>query len=216
MGTERVMASVEVTDLRGEVVGSVDLPETIFGIEPSHNAIYHTVKSYMTNQRQGNAHSRTRAEIRRSKRKMYRQKGTGRSRAGSASSPIRVGGGVAHGPRPRELSERVSRKVRRLALKSALSLKVPDGAIRVLEDFTFEEPKTKRLAELTRAIEVADRKVLLLTPEAAPNVLKSCRNLSGVQVLPVAQVSTYDVVNADAVVFTQESLGRLQAIWGST
>ncbi|MCY3764620.1 MAG: 50S ribosomal protein L4 [Gemmatimonadetes bacterium] len=216
MGTERVMASVEVTDLRGEVVGSVDLPETIFGIEPSHNAIYHTIKSYMTNQRQGNAHSKTRAEIRRSKRKMYRQKGTGRSRAGSASSPVRVGGGVAHGPRPRELNERVSRKVRRLALKSALSLKVPDGAIKVVEDFTFEAPKTKRVAELTRAIEVDDRKVLLLTPEAALNVLKSCRNLSGVKVLPVAQVSTYDVVNADAVVFTQESLGRLQAIWGST
>ncbi len=210
------MASVELTDLRGEVVGSVDLPETIFEIEPSHNAIYHTVKSYMMNQRQGNAHSKTRAEIRRSKRKMYRQKGTGRSRAGSASSPIRVGGGVAHGPRPRELSERVSKKVRRLALKSALSLKVPDGAIKVVEDFTFEAPKTRRVAELTRAIEVDDRKVLLLTPEAAPHVLKSCRNLSGVQVLPVAQVSTYDVVNADAVVFTQESLGRLQAIWGST
>ena len=216
MGTERVMASVEVTDLRGEVVGSVDLPETIFGVEPSHHAIYQTVKSYMTNQRQGNAHSKTRAEIRRSKRKMYRQKGTGRSRAGSASSPIRVGGGVAHGPRPRELSERVSRKVRRLALKSALALKVPDGGIKVVEDLTFEAPRTKRVAELTRAIEIDDRKVLLLTPEAAPNVLKSCRNLSGVQVLPVAQVSTYAVVNADAIVFTQESLGRLQDIWGST
>ena len=215
MGTERVMASVEITDLRGEVIGSVDLPETIFGIEPSHHAIYHAVKSYLTNQRQGNAHSRTRAEIRRSKRKMYRQKGTGRSRAGSASSPIRVGGGVAHGPRPRELSERVSKKVRRLALKSAFSLKVPDGAIKVVENFTFDAPKTKRVAELTRAIDIDDRKVLLLTPEAAPNILRSCRNLASVQVLPVAQVSTYDVVNADAVVFTQESLGRLQDIWGS-
>ncbi len=209
------MASVDVTDIRGEVVGSVDLPETIFAIEPSHNAIYHTVKSYLTNQRQGNAHSKTRAEVRRSKRKMYRQKGTGRARAGTASSPIRVGGGVAHGPRPRELSERVPRKVRRLALKSALSLKVPDGAIKVVEDFTFDAPRTKRVADLTRAMEIDDRKVLLLTPEATPNILKSCRNLSGVQVLPVAQVSTYDVVNADAVVFTTESLGRLKDIWGS-
>ncbi|MDE2998079.1 MAG: 50S ribosomal protein L4 [Gemmatimonadota bacterium] len=209
------MASVHVTDLRGEVVGSVDLPETIFGIEPSHHAIYHTVKSYLTNQRQGNAHSMTRAEVRRSKRKMYRQKGTGRARAGTASSPIRVGGGVAHGPRPRELNERVPKKVRRLALKSAFSLKVPDGAIRVVEDFTLDAPRTKRVADLTRAMEIDDRKVLLLTPEAAPNILKSCRNLSGVHVLPVAQVSTYDVVNADAVVFTTESLGRLQDIWGS-
>lgn len=209
------MASVEITDLRGEVVGSVDLPETIFGIEPSHHAIYHTVKSYLTNQRQGNGHTKTRAEVRRSKRKIYRQKGTGRARAGAASSPIRVGGGVAHGPRPRALSERASKKVRRLALKSALSLKVPDGAIRVVEDFAFDAPRTKRVADLTRAINVDDRKVLLLTPEAAPNVMKSCRNLAAVHVLPVAQVSTYDVVNADAVVFTRESLGRLQDIWGS-
>ncbi len=209
------MASVDVTDLRGEVVGSVDLPEKIFGIEPSRHAIYHTVKSYLTNQRQGNAHSKTRAEVRRSKRKMYRQKGTGRARAGTASSPIRVGGGVAHGPRPRELSERVPRKVRRLALKSALSLKVPDGAIKVVNDFTLGAPRTKRVADLTRAMEIDDRKVLLLTPEAAPNILKSCRNLSGVHVLPVAQVSTYDVVNADTVVFTTESLDRLQDIWGS-
>jgi large subunit ribosomal protein L4 len=215
METDSVMASVEVTNFHGEVVGSVDLPEAIFGIEPSHPAIYHTVKMYLTNQRQGNAHSKTRAEVRRSKRKLYRQKGTGRSRAGAASSPIRVGGGVAHGPRPRELSERVPKKVRRLALKSAFSLKVPDGAIKVVEDFTFDEPKTKRMAGMTQAIQIDDRKVLLLTPEAAPNVLKSCRNLSNLQVRPVAQVSTYDVVNADAVVFTREALGRLQAIWGA-
>ncbi len=210
------MASVDVTDLQGEVMGSVDLPETIFGIEPSHPAIYHTVKMYLTNQRQGNAHSKTRAEVRRSKRKMYRQKGTGRSRAGTASSPIRVGGGVAHGPRPRELGERVSRKVRRLALKSALSLKVPEGAIKVVEDFSFDAPKTKRMAGMTQAIQINDRKVLLLTPKSAPNVMKSCRNLSNLQVRPVTQITTYDVVNADAVVFTREALERLQAVWGAT
>ena len=210
------MASVDVTDLQGEVMGSVDLPETIFGIEPSHPAIYHTVKMYLTNQRQGNAHSKTRAEVRRSKRKMYRQKGTGRSRAGTASSPIRVGGGVAHGPRPRELGERVSRKVRRLALKSALSLKVPEGAIKVVEDFSFDVPKTKRMAGMTQAIQINDRKVLLLTPKSAPNVMKSCRNLSNLQVRPVTQITTYDVVNADAVVFTREALERLQAVWGAT
>ncbi len=216
MGIDGVMASVDVTDLQGEVMGSVDLPETIFGIEPSHPAIYHTVKMYLTNQRQGNAHSKTRAEVRRSKRKMYRQKGTGRSRAGTASSPIRVGGGVAHGPRPRELGERVSRKVRRLALKSALSLKVPEGAIKVVEDFSFDAPKTKRMAGMTQAIQINDRKVLLLTPKSAPNVMKSCRNLSNLQVRPVTQITTYDVVNADAVVFTREALERLQAVWGAT
>ena len=215
MGNDNVMASVDVTDLQGEVVGSVELPETIFGIEPSYPAIYNTVKMYLTNQRQGNAHTKTRAEVRRSKRKLYRQKGTGRARAGTASSPIRVGGGVAHGPRPRELSERVSKKVRRLALKSALSLKVPDGAIKVVEDFTFDAPKTKHMAAMTQAIQIDDRKVLLLTPETAPNVLKSCRNLSNLQVRPVVQVSTYDVVTADAVVFTREALGRLQATWGA-
>ena len=134
------MASVEVCNLEGEEVGSVELPDTVFGIEPSADAIYYVIKAYLTNQRQGNASTKTRSEVNRSKRKMYRQKGTGRARKGTAGSPILIGGGVAHGPRPRYFRERVPKKVKKLAIRSAFSQKALGKAISVLEDFELEEP----------------------------------------------------------------------------
>ena len=208
------MASVEVRNLDGEVVGSVELPEAIFGIEPSESAIYHTLKAYLTNQRQGNASTKTRAEVDLTKRKLYRQKGTGRARAGSAASPIRVGGGVAHGPRPRNLRERVSKKVRRLAMRSALAMKGAEGQIRVLQDFALDAPKTRRMAQMARAIEVTEKKALLLTAEVSPLVYKSCRNLPGFDVKTVSEACTYDVVKAESVILTEGALGRLQTLWG--
>jgi large subunit ribosomal protein L4 len=207
------MASVEVYNLKGEVVGSADLLEEIFSIEPSKGALYYTVKAYLANRREGNASTKTRAEVTLSKRKVYRQKGTGRARVGTAGSPIRVGGGVAHGPKPRNFRERVPKKVKRLALKSALTLKVAEGGLKVLEDFLLEAPKTKRMADMLRAIQADGRKALLLTEAGVPVVVKSCRNLPGLSVLPVLQVSTYDVVRADTVIFTQAALDRLQALW---
>lgn len=207
------MPSVEVHNLEGEVVGSADLLEEVFSIEPSKGALYYTVKAHLANRREGNASTKTRAEVTLSKRKVYRQKGTGRARVGTAGSPIRVGGGVAHGPRPRDFRERVPKKVKRLALKSALTLKVAEGRLKVLENFLLEAPKTKRMADMLRAIQADGRKALLLTEEAMPVVVKSCRNLPGLSVLPVLQVSTYDVVRADTVIFTQAALDRLQALW---
>lgn len=207
------MPSVEVYNLEGEVVGSADLLEEIFSIEPSKGALYYTVKAHLANRREGNASTKTRAEVTLSKRKVYRQKGTGRARVGTAGSPIRVGGGVAHGPRPHDFRERVPKKVKRLALKSALTLKVAEGRLKVLENFLLEAPKTKRMADMLRAIQADGRKALLLTEEAIPVVVKSCRNLPGLSVLPVLQVSTYDVVRADTVIFTQAALDRLQALW---
>ena len=209
------MASVEVHDLEGKVVGSVELPDEIFAVEPSEGAIYYTLKGYLTNQRQGNASVKTRAEVDLSKRKMFRQKGTGRARVGTAGSPIRVGGGVAHGPHPRDLQERVPKKVKRRAFKSALSLKVPEGQIRVLEDFSLEAPKTKRMADMTRALNIAGQKALLLTDTTLPNIVKSCRNLPKFSVLPVGQVSTYDVVKVDVVIFTRAALEQLRTLWGN-
>ncbi len=207
------MPSVEVYNLEGEVVGSADLLEEIFSIEPSKGALYYTVKAHLANRREGNASTKTRAEVTLSKRKVYRQKGTGRARVGTAGSPIRVGGGVAHGPRPHDFRERVPKKVKRLALKSALTLKVAEGRLKVLENFLLEAPKTKRMADMLRAIQADGRKALLLTEEAIPVVVKSCRNLPDLSVLPVLQVSTYDVVRADTVIFTQAALDRLQALW---
>lgn len=210
------MASVDVCNLEGEEVGSMELPETVFGIDPSADAIYYVVKAYLTNQRQGNASTKTRSEVNRTKRKMYRQKGTGRARKGTAGSPILIGGGIAHGPRPRHFQERVPRKVKKLAIRSAFSQKALGGSISVLEDFELEEPKTKRMAQMTQMFEIQGQKILLLTDGVAENTVKSCRNIPRLSVLPVSQVSTYDVVNADVLVLTCGAVSRIQALWGAS
>ena len=210
------MASVDVCNLEGEEVGSMELPETVFGIEPSADAIYYVVKAYLTNQRQGNASTKTRSEVNRTKRKMYRQKGTGRARKGTAGSPILVGGGIAHGPRPRYFRERVPKKVKKLAIRSAFSQKALGKAISVLEDFELEEPKTKRMAQMTQMLEIQGQKILLLTDSVAENTVKSCRNIPRLSVLPVSQVSTYDVVNADVLVLTCGAVSRIRALWGAS
>jgi large subunit ribosomal protein L4 len=210
------MASVGVCNLEGEEVGSVELPETVFGIEPSADAVYYVVKAYLTNQRQGNASTKTRAEVNRTKRKMYRQKGTGRARKGTAGSPILVGGGVAHGPKPRYFRERVPKKVKQLAIRSAFSQKALGQAISVLEDFELEVPKTKRMAQMTQMLEIQGQKTLLLTDSISENIVKSCRNIPRFSVLPVSQVSTYDVLNADVLVLTCSAVSRIRALWGAS
>lgn len=209
------MASVGVRNLDGKEVGSVELPDSVFGIEPSSDAIYYTVKAYLANQRQGNASTKTRAQVDLTKRKMYRQKGTGRARKGTAGSPILVGGGVAHGPKPHVFRERVPKKVKRLAICSAFAQKMRDDALCVLEDFEMEAPKTKRMAEMTQNLEVQNQKALLVTADTSETVLKSCRNLAGLSVVPVNQVSTYDVVRAEALIITQGAVGRIQTLWGA-
>ena len=210
------MASVEVCNLEGEEIGSMELPETVFGIKPSVDAIYYVVKAHLTNQRQGNASTKTRSEVNRSKRKMYRQKGTGRARKGTAGSPILIGGGVAHGPRPRHFRERVPKKVKKLAIRSAFSQKALGESISVLEDFELEVPKTKRMAQMTHKLEIQGQKILLLTDGIAENTVKSCRNIPRLSVLPVSQVSTYDVINADVLVLTCSAVSRIRDLWGAS
>jgi len=209
------MASVGVHNLDGKEVGTVELPEDIFGIEPSSDAIYYTVKAFLANQRQGNASTKTRAQVDRSKRKMYRQKGTGRARKGTAGSPVLVGGGVANGPKPRVFRVRVPKKVKRLAICSAFTQKVRDEALRVLEDFELVTPKTRRMAQMAQHLKVSDQKALLVTAETSEAVIKSCRNLPGVSVVPVNQISTYDVVRAEALIVTQGAMDRIRTLWGA-
>lgn len=210
------MASLEICNLEGEGVGSIDLPETVFGIAPSADAIYYAIKAHLTNQRQGNASTKTRAEVNRTKRKMYRQKGTGRARKGTAGSPILIGGGVAHGPRPKNFRERVPKKVKRLAIRSAFSQKAIDDAISVLEDFELETPKTKQMADMARMLDIQGQKALLLTDGASENTVKSCRNIPMLTVLPASQVSTYDLIRADALVLTCRAVSRIQSLWGAS
>ena len=210
------MATVDVFDIQGKVVGKADLDEALFGVEPSEGAIYQAIKAFLTNRRQGTAATKTRANVFLTKRKMYRQKGTGRARAGKASSPIRVGGGVAHGPHPHAYQERVARKVRNLALRSAFSIKASSDGVKVLQDFSMDAPRTKHVAEIAKAIEVDQGKTLILIDQHDGNIVKSCRNIPGLNVRQVGQVCTYDVVFADRVVFTESALGRAQGLWGAS
>jgi large subunit ribosomal protein L4 len=126
-----------------------------------------------------------------------------------------VGGGIAHGPKPHAYHERVPKKVKSLAIRSAFSQKVKDEALRVLEDFDLEAPKTKRMAQMTQHLKVQDQKTLLLTAEKSDNVVRSCQNISRLSILPISQVSTYDVVQADALILTQGALDRIQSLWGA-
>ena len=208
------MASIGVQNIDGNEVGSVDLPESVFGIEPSSDAVYYTVKAHLTNQRQGNASTKTRAEVDLTKKKMYRQKGTGRARKGTAGSPVLVGGGIAHGPKPHSFQERVPKKVKRLAIRSAFSQKAKAEAVHVLEDFDLDAPKTKRMAQMAHHLNLQGQKALLLTAEKSDNVVKSCQNIPRLSILPISQVSTYDIVQADALILTQSALERIQSMWG--
>lgn len=209
------MASADIHNIEGAVVSSVELPEALFSAEPSKGALYYTLKAFHNNQRQGNASTLTRANVDLTKRKMYRQKGTGRARMGSAASPIRVGGGVAHGPHPRTLREEVPRKVRRLALRSALSLKAAAGAVKVIEDPVLDAPRTKTMAQMLKGVG-AEGRVLLLTGEPDRTIHLSCRNIPKVVVSPAAQVSAYEVVWAEVLVLTQSALAELQSRTGAS
>jgi large subunit ribosomal protein L4 len=211
------MGAVDVYNAEGGVVGSAELPSAIFELEsPSEDAIYFTVKAYLTNQRQGNADTLTRAEVDRTKKKLWRQKGTGRARMGTMGSPVWVGGGAAHGPHPHGYDERVPKKVRRLALRSALTLKAREQQVRVLEDLSFDAPKTRRMVGLVRALGIQERKVLLVVGASDSNLFKSCRNLSRFDIKPVNSFSVYDVVGAQTVMFTRAALSRLSEVWGAS
>lgn len=209
------MASIGVHNLDGKEVGSAELPESIFGIDPSPEAVYYVVKAHLTNQRQGNASTLTRAEVDLSKKKIYRQKGTGRARKGTAGSPLLSGGGIAHGPKPHNYHEKVPKKVKSLAIRSAFSQKVKDEALRILENFDLEAPKTKRMAQVVVNLSVNGKKTLLVTGSKLENVVKSCKNIPRLSVLPVSQISTYDVIHADALILTQSALERIQTLWGA-
>lgn len=192
----------------------IELPEAVFGIEPHDHAIYLDVKAYLANQRQGTHKTKKRGEVRGGGRKPWRQKGTGRARQGSIRAPHWVGGGRVFGPVPRDYRQEVNRKVKRLARLSALSYKARSAAIRVVEDFDFEVPKTRRFVELLRNLGLEGKKVLLLTPATQPNLYKSGRNLPKVQVLEAPKVTTYDILNAQVLVFEESAVNRLVEVLG--
>ena len=188
------------------------LSDSIFAIEPNDHAIYLDVKQYLANQRQGTHKAKERGEIAGSTRKIKKQKGTGGARAGSIKSGTRVGGGRIFGPRPRDYEFKLNIKQKRLARKSALTYKAKDGAIIVLEDFTFDSPQTKKFTELLSNLEVLNKKSLLVISEPNKNVYLSSRNLKGAKVVTASEINTYDLMNASSVILAESSVKTIETI----
>jgi len=188
----------------------IDVRDSIFAIEPNENVIYEDVRRVMANKRQGTANTKARAQVRGGGRKAYRQKGTGMARRGSMRSPLLKGGGTVFGPKPRKYTVRMNKKTRQLARKSALSLKASADAVKVIEDFTFDQPKTCKIVELLESLDIAGKKVLLLTAETDKVVYKSARNIPEVQVLEANKATTYQLLDADIVLLQKSGVEVLQ------
>ena len=204
---------VSVMNIKGQETGrKVTLNDAIFGIEPNDHVIYLDVKQYLANQRQGNAKSKERSEISGSTRKLGRQKGGGGARHGDINSPLLRGGGRVFGPKPRDYSFKLNKKVKTLARKSALSYKAQENAIIVVEDFNFEAPKTKEFVAIAKNLKVDGKKILFLMADTNNNVYLSARNLQRSEVMEVNKVNTYKVLNADVLVITEKSLQTIDGI----
>jgi hypothetical protein len=204
---------INVLDIKGQETGrKVTLNENIFGIEPNNHVLYLAVKQYLADQRQGTAKSKERSEHAGSTRKLGRQKGGGGARRGDINSPVLVGGGRVFGPKPRDYSFKLNKKVKVLARKSALSYKAQENAVVVVEDFKLDAPKTKDFVNITKNLKVDGKKVLLVLPEAEKNVYLSARNLKKSEVMIAAQLNSYKVLNADVLVITENSLKVIDGI----
>ena len=188
----------------------VNLSDSIFAIEPNDHAIYLDVKSILANQRQGTHKSKQRNEISGSSKKLKKQKGTGGARAGNIKNPQFKGGGRVFGPVPRDYSFKLNKKVKDLARKSALTYKAKDNSIAVLEDFNFDNPKTKQYVALLKALSLGDKKTLLVLPEANKNVVLSGRNVQNSKITTADQINTYDVMNADNIIFVESSISKVE------
>ena len=202
---------LNILDIKGKETGKkVSLDDTVFGIEPNDHAIYLDVKQYLANKRQGTHKSKGRSEVAGSTRKLGRQKGSGGARPGDIKSPVRVGGGRIFGPVPRDYSFKLNKKVKQLARKSALSYKAKDNAITVLSELNFEAPKTIDFVAMMKNLQVADKKTLFVLSNGNKNVYLSARNLTKVKVLTISELSTYSIVGANNIVFTEESVAAIE------
>jgi large subunit ribosomal protein L4 len=204
---------VEILNISGKKTAKkADLVDSIFSAEPNDHCIYLDVKQFLANQRQGTHKSKERAEIARTTKKLKKQKGTGGARAGSMKSPLFVGGGRAFGPRPRDYSFKLNKKVKALARISALTYKAKDNAITVLEDFNFEAPKTKNYVDLMKNLNLSDKKTLLVLGDANNNVYLSSRNIQDVKVVKASDLNTYDILNAETLILAESSVKVLETI----
>jgi large subunit ribosomal protein L4 len=206
------MPMVPLYNVSGEQIGEIELNESVFGIDVHQSVLHDAVVAYLANQRQGTHDTKTRGEVRGGGRKPWRQKGTGRARAGSSSSPIWKGGGIVFGPHPRDYSIRLPKKVRRLAIKSALSSKVESGSIIVLDQLSLEIPKTKEMIRILDNIKASGSKALLVTAAVDENVIKSSRNIDGVKSTTASFLNVYDIMAHQTLVITRDAVTKVEEV----
>ena len=206
------MPEVKVHDMKGKVVGEVKLSETIFGIKPNTKAVHAVVKNHLANKRQGTQSALTRAEVRGGGAKPYRQKGTGRARQGSTSVPHYTHGGVAFAPKPRSYRYSLNKKLKRLALKSALSLKAKNDSIIVVDSIKMKATKTKDFAAFLNAIG-AEGKAIIVTPELSETIVLSARNIPGVKTTFASLLNTYDIMNAKTFIVDKAALPTIEEVY---
>lgn len=198
---------VAIYNIKGEDTGrKAELSDAVFAVDANEHAVYLDVKQYLANQRQGTHKSKERSEVSGSTRKLHKQKGGGGSRIGDINSPVLVGGGRVFGPRPRDYRFKLNKKVKLLARKSALTYKVQDSQLIVVEDFNFEAPKTKDFVNIAKNLKVDGKKILLVLPSQEKNVSLSARNVPGANTMVASDVNTYALMNSDAVILTESSL----------
>ena len=206
------MPNVSVFDMTGKKLDSIELADSIFGITPSIPAMHLCVVSYLANRRQGTQSTLTRSEVSGGGKKPWRQKGTGRARQGSTRAPQWYHGGIAHGPKPRDYQKSVNKKVRRLAMKSALSAKVADDELVVLDELKLDEIKTKVVADMISALNIG-KKVLIVLPEKNDVIYRSARNIAGVKTTLVNTLNVYDILNCDTVVVLKDAVSKIEEVY---
>lgn len=206
------MEKIEVLNIKGEKVEEITLNEKVFGIEPNMSAVHEAVKNHLANKRQGTQSAKTRAEVRGGGKKPFRQKGTGNARQGSRVSSIHVGGGVSFAPKPRDYSYSIPKKVKKLALLSALSSKVNEKEMIVLDELTFDKPKTKQMTEVFENIK-ANKKVLVVVDKKDDNVYLSGRNIPNTKITFTGAMNTYDIINHTNLVITKEAIKKIEEVY---
>ncbi|MBE3593241.1 MAG: 50S ribosomal protein L4 [Thermoanaerobacter sp.] len=205
------MPKVAVYNVKGEQVGEIELKDSVFGVPVNVSVMHEAVLNYLANQRQGTHSTKTRGEVRGGGRKPWRQKGTGRARQGSIRAPQWIKGGIVFGPKPRDYSYKLPKKVKRLALKSALSSKVRDNEIIVLDEFKLDQPKTKKVVELLENFNVDS--ALIVVPEGEKNIELSARNIPGVKTLYANYLNTYDILKYDKFIITKDAVGIVEEVY---
>jgi large subunit ribosomal protein L4 len=205
---------VPVYNIAGEVVRQIEVSDHVFAVPFNETVVHQVMVGQRANARQGTASTKTRGTAHGSTRKLFRQKGTGYARAGSKKSPLRRGGGITFGPHPRDYRQAIPRKMRRLALRCVLSAKAGDGELKVLEEFNFTEPKTKKMVEALAALGV-DSSALIVTPEPDENVIRSARNLTNIKTIPAHVINILDIMSYKTLLMTEAAVRIAEKLWGN-